>query len=131
MGILAASGGRESDNQRYTRRIALYVQSILLGANPANLKVKMEQSQKLAINVKTAQAIGFSPSWQFLEEADLLYLEQVKSDITPITLYEAIDQAVNNNLSLRIAQINPKLSQDNLSISSSSTNSSQAILFGA
>jgi outer membrane protein TolC len=116
MGVLAASGGRESDNQRYTRRIALYVQSILLGANPANLKVKMEQSQKLAINMKTAQAIGFSPSWQFLEEADLLYLEQIKSEITPITLYEAIDQAVNNNLSLRIAQINPKLSQDNLSI---------------
>jgi outer membrane protein len=33
MGVLAASGGRESDNQRYTRRIALYVQSILLGAD--------------------------------------------------------------------------------------------------
>lgn len=114
MGVLAASGGRASDNQRYTRRIALYVQSILLGADPAKLKVGMEQPQKLAINMKTAQAIGFSPSWRFLEEADLLYLEQVKSQVNVITLSEAIDQAINNNLAFRIAQINPKLSQNSL-----------------
>ena len=114
MGVLAASGGRASDNQRYNRRIALYVQSILLGADPAKLKVDIEQTQKLAINMKTAQAIGFSPSWQFLEEADLLYLDQVKSHATAITLNDAIDQAINNNLSLRIAQINPELSKDSL-----------------
>ncbi len=114
MGVLAASGGRASDNQRYTRRIALYVQSILLGADPAKLKVNMEQPQKLAINMKTAQAIGFSPSWPFLEEADLLYLEQTKSHTTSITLNDAIDQAINNNLGLRIAQINPELSKDSL-----------------
>jgi outer membrane protein TolC/ABC-type uncharacterized transport system substrate-binding protein len=114
MGVLAASGGRTADMQRYTRRIALYVQAILLGADPAQLKVNMEQSQKLAINMKTAEAINFSPNWRFLEEADLLYLEQVKTHVTPITLNNAIDPAINNNLNLRIAQINPELSKDSL-----------------
>ena len=114
LGVLAASGGRAADMQRYTRRIALYVQAILLGADPAQLKVNMEQSQKLAINMKTAEAINFSPNWRFLEEADLLYLEQVKAHVTPITLNNAIDQAISNNLSLRIAQINPELSKDSL-----------------
>lgn len=114
LGVLAASGGRAADMQRYTRRIALYVQAILLGADPAQLKVNMEQSQKLAINMKTAEAINFSPNWRFLEEADLLYLEQVKAHVTPIRLNNAIDQAISNNLSLRIAQINPELSKDSL-----------------
>ena len=118
--MLAASGGRAADMQRYTRRIALYVQAILLGADPAQLKVNMEQSQKLAINMKTAQAINFSPSWRFLEEADLLYLEQVQANITPISLNNAIDQAISNNLSLRIAQINPELSKDSLTSASTS-----------
>lgn len=119
MGVLAASGGRASDNQRYTRRIALYVQSIILGTDPAYLKVNMDQPQKLAINMKTAKAIGFSASWQFLEAADLLYQEEVKIDTTPLTLNQAIDRAINDNLDLRIAQINPKLSKDNLSIARS------------
>jgi ABC-type uncharacterized transport system substrate-binding protein len=114
LGVLAASGGRAADMHRYTRRIALYVQAILLGADPAQLKVNMEQSQKLAINMKTAQAINFSPNWRFLEEADLLYLEQVQANVTPISLNNAIDQAISNNLSLRIAQINPELSKDSL-----------------
>ena len=61
MGLLATSSGRDVDTIRYARRIALHVQRILLGANADDLKVDFEQPQKLAINMRTARAIGYSP----------------------------------------------------------------------
>ena len=113
IGILATLSGREVDTIRYARRIALYVQSILLGTNAAELKVDLDQPPKLAINMKTARAIGFSPKWQFLEIADLLYEEELEGK-TKISLTEAIERAINQNLSLQIEKINLQLSDDNV-----------------
>lgn len=113
MGLLATLSGREVDTIRYARRIALHVQSILLGSNAADLKVELDQPPKLAINMKTARAIGFSPKWQALETADLLY-EEITNNKTPLSLVEAIQQSINANLALQIDKLNLELSIDDV-----------------
>ncbi len=113
MGLLATSSGREVDTIRYARRIALYMQSILLGSNASTLKIELEQPQKLAINMRTARAIGFSPKWQSLESADLLY-EEVTNNKVSVSLVEAIQKAISSNLSLQIDKLDLALSKDDV-----------------
>lgn len=119
IGLLATLSGREVDAIRYSRRIALYVQSILLGSNASDLKVDLDQPPKLAINMRTARAINFSPKWQFLEVADLLYEEEIDNKI-PVSMTEAIQQAINANLSLQIDKLDLELSRDNVTNARSS-----------
>lgn len=121
MGLLATSSGREVDTIRYARRIALYIQSILLGSNASDLKVDLDQPSKLAINMKTARAINFSPKWEFLELADLLYEEEIENK-TPVSMTEAIKQAIDANLSLQVDKLDLELSKNNV------TNARSALL---
>ena len=114
MGLLATSSGRDLDTIRYARRIALLMQSILLGENAANLKVALSQPDKLAINMQTARAIEFSPKWRFLETADLLYEDSLQ-DQSLLTLTEAIEVAVASNLSLQVDRLDLELAKDNVS----------------
>ena len=114
MGLLATSSGRDVDTIRYARRVALYVQSILLGTNAADLKIDLDQPAKLAINMNTARAIGFSPKWQFLEIADLLYAESSENQ-KPINMVEAIERSIDANLSLQINKLDLDLARDSVS----------------
>ena len=118
MGILATSSGRDRDTIRYARRIALLTQSILLGENAANLKVALAQPEKLAINMQTARAIGFSPNWRFLETADLLYEDNIQNQ-TLLTLTQAIEAAVASNLSLQVDRLDLELAKDRVTNSRS------------
>ncbi len=121
MGLLATSSGRDRDTIRYARRIALLMQSILLGENAANLKVGLAQPEKLAINMQTARAIDFSPKWRFLETADLLYGDSLEN-LTLLTLTEAIEEAIALNLSLQVDRLDLELAKDSV------TNSRSALL---
>ena len=113
LGLLATSSGRDRDTIRYARRIALLIQSILLGENAGNLKVALAQPEKLAINMQTAQAIGFSPNWRFLETADLLYEDNIQN-VMLLTLTEAIEKAVTSNLSLQVDRLDLELAKDSV-----------------
>ncbi|MCP4643850.1 MAG: TolC family protein [bacterium] len=88
-----------SDYARLARRIAIYVQRILLGENPATFPVAYSQGERLTLNMETARTIGFHPSWAALAEADLLHEERV--DIArSLTLMSVIEEAVGANLEL-------------------------------
>jgi putative tryptophan/tyrosine transport system substrate-binding protein len=52
------------------RRGALYVHKILQGTKPADLPVEQPVKFDLAVNVKTAKAIGLSVPESFLLRAD-------------------------------------------------------------
>jgi ABC-type uncharacterized transport system substrate-binding protein len=70
-GVLAAVSPK-SDITRLARRVALNVQRILIGEDPATFQVALFQGLHLSINMATARAIGYSPDWNTLTEADLI-----------------------------------------------------------
>jgi hypothetical protein len=97
-GVLA-SITPETNLARLARRIALNVQRILLGEKPGNIKVAFPIGEKLTINMATARAIGFYPSWSTLTEAELLNEETERVD-RRLTLDSAVREAIKVNLDL-------------------------------
>ena len=119
LGLMMTLNGRKIDSLRFSRRIALMVQSILLGTNPARLRVDLDHQPKLAINMKTAKAIGYSPKWRVLETAELLFNNDY-SNVDSTSLTDAIHQAVAANLDLSSEQMNVALAEDQVESARSS-----------
>ncbi len=105
-GLLLSSVGRPEDMLRVNRRIALNVQRILLGEAPATIPVFLQESRRLAINMKTAAAIDFAPRYAVLNDAEQLFREQVDVG-EPVALLDAMAEAVEANLSLQVAAFDP------------------------
>lgn len=118
LGFMLTLNGRKMDDLRFSRRIALMVQSILLGTNASQLEVDLENSPKLAINMQTARAIGYSPKWRDMEVAELLFDNETQ-DATALTLTAAISQSVAANLALLSDKMNIALAEDQVSTSRS------------
>lgn len=113
LGFLATLSGRKVDELRFSRRVALNVQSILLGTPAAELKIDLDQPSKLAINMEVANRIGLPIKWKVLEQAELLNDQATRSN-RPITLIEAVNRAVAANLELQANQQNVEIARDNL-----------------
>ncbi len=111
LGLLMTGVGRNVELTRAARRVALNLQSILLGTNASQLKVGLLQPQKLAINMRTARAIGYSPRWKELDAAILLN-EKPDHDTTQYTFVEAVARSVESNLSLQIDSIDRAIADD-------------------
>lgn len=119
MGLLLASGGRAEDQIRVARRIALNIQRILLGDRPREVPVALQQTQRLAINMRTAAAIDYSPSYAVLTDAEQLFLEETEAG-TPLALLDAMSEAVAANLGLQVASFDPLLAEEDVRASRSS-----------
>jgi outer membrane protein TolC/ABC-type uncharacterized transport system substrate-binding protein len=109
--LLAAAPALEME--RVARRVALNVRRILLGEKPSSIPVAFARGEGLTINMRTARAIGFSPGWRLLTNAELLYEEQEVSG-QALTFTAAVRQAVELNLSVQIAQINASAGQQDI-----------------
>lgn len=107
-GFLMTSGGRDEDAVRYARRFALNVQRIILGDEPGSIDVRMAEPQRLAINMRTAEAIGFFPRYAVLVDAEQLYGDELELG-EPLGLNEAIAEALRANLNLAAASYEPQL----------------------
>jgi outer membrane protein len=97
-GLLMTTGGAERDIERLARRVAIMIQRISNGEDPATFEVGFPTSQRLLINMQVAHAIGFSPRWQFLADAEQLNAEA--GDAQPLTLLDAMREALQANPSL-------------------------------
>jgi outer membrane protein TolC len=84
---------------KLARRVALNAQRILLGGEPSSLPVTLVLGEQLTINDATARAIGVSPSWGVVTEAELI--QQPREDITrKLDLYTAVQEALEANVEL-------------------------------
>jgi outer membrane protein TolC len=97
-GILVGAAS-ELEWPRLARRTALTIQSILLGQNAGELPVLFSQEGRLTINMSTARAIGFSPTWEQLIEADLV-AEEPEGPTRQLTLAGTVKEAMTVNLDL-------------------------------
>jgi outer membrane protein len=103
-----------SDISRLARRVALGVQQALLGESLAHLPVDFERGEQLVLNMATARAIGASPSWRILTEAELLKSERAPSE-HPTTLQDAVATALAGNHRLRAANAQLEASREDRS----------------
>lgn len=93
----------EDDLSRRARRVAGNIRRILNGENAGTLPVDLASVAQLTLNMATARAIGFSPDWITLTEADLLNEEA--PDAGPSwSLARVGQEAVRVNLDLRAAE---------------------------
>ena len=91
----------ETDFPRLARRIALNIQRILMGEDAGSLPVRLELQEKLVINLETATAVGVFPRIRVAMEAELIKGKVGEIEQT-LTLSEAVREAVEANLSLRV-----------------------------
>ncbi|NIM98000.1 MAG: TolC family protein [candidate division Zixibacteria bacterium] len=84
---------------KIARRVALNVQRILLGEEPGSIPVAFAPRTQLTINMATARAIGVSPSWAVLTEAELIE-EERKEIKRQLDFYSATKEAIAVNLDL-------------------------------
>ncbi|NIS75133.1 MAG: TolC family protein [Deltaproteobacteria bacterium] len=116
-GVLAAVSPK-SDITRLARRVALNVQRILIGEDPATFQVALFQGLHLSINMATARSIGYSPDWNTLTEADLIN-EEVPDIPRRVTLESAVNEALAANLDLAAANREVAAGEEEVRISRS------------
>jgi len=99
MGVLA--GLAPGDKVRFARRIALNIQQILLGQAATDLPVLLHEEDSLVINARTAQSIGFSPTFSQWMEA--VWVDRPDPSHEPsLTLEDSMLLAAERNLALDI-----------------------------
>jgi outer membrane protein TolC len=110
--LLSVSGDREED-QRLARRIALDLQRIVAGEDAANIEVGFPVQHRLAINMRTARAIGFSPRWQDLTDAEQYFAEETAA-LPTLSLIEAMQTALAANPDLRVSQLDSAIAGEDV-----------------
>lgn len=99
----------------FARRIALNVQRALNDEDPEDFKVKVNLKEELVLNMATARAIDFSPSFDLLSEAVLLNEEQEDVERS-ISMFDAIEEAIRENLTLDIARKDVEISSRDVAV---------------
>ena len=113
---LGALGGLEPDiSSVVARRIALNLHQLLLGVETEALPVYLPIQDRLVINMKTARAAGWSPSYDLSLLATFINTDD---DVLsrPLTLAEAMKRARDSNASVRIAVEEPQILKEEASI---------------
>lgn len=85
---LMATNRPDTGFERVGRRIAIAIQRILSGENASKLPVTLRLGESLVINMATARAIGRSPSWAVLTEAELL--NQSRSEVDRVVGFDNV-----------------------------------------
>ncbi len=92
--------------QRRIRRLALQVQGVLLGENPAEMEVALDGARQLVINMQTAGEIGISLPFDVLLEAKTLFDDSSSATASrQWTLNQVAHTAMAENLSARAARL--------------------------
>jgi len=107
-----------SDNKRLIRQIALQVQQISLGMDPARLYVSFKPYPSLSMNSQTAKDVGFTPSWDLISRATILDADDTESHY--FSIEEIMDRAVGYNLGILQAEQQIEVSEHNVEMADAS-----------
>ncbi len=110
---LGAMVGYESGSNiaKMPRRVALDVAKIVEGTNAADLPVRISTFGETAIiNMNTVRAVDKYPSWDLLTESLLLHEYDTDAERS-LNLKTMIMEALDKNLTLRIAEKDPLIAQ--------------------
>ncbi len=119
---LGAYAAYETDENfaRIPRRVALNALKILEGQDAANLSVTMDNfTENLLINMETARKARYYPSWDLMSEAILLNVTAVDEGDRALTMSSAIAEALQGNLSVKVAEKDVQIVQRDVSIARS------------
>ncbi len=97
---LMATVSKNTSLTRLARQVALNIQRTLEGEDPSTFRVIFSPGERLTINMATVRAIGISPPWSYLTQADLLNQESLEG-VRELSFYKAVEEAVNANLDLQ------------------------------
>ncbi|MCZ6878326.1 MAG: TolC family protein, partial [Acidobacteria bacterium] len=100
-GVLASLGPLD-ETLRRARRVAINIQRVLEGEPAAEIPVDYRREERLTINMATARALGVSPPYTTLIEADLLN-EEVSQAARTLSLSGVVREASTVNLDLAVA----------------------------
>jgi len=117
-GLMLTTGGAERDNERMARRIALSIQRLAAGDDPATFEVAFPTEQRFAINMQVATAIGFSPRWDLLSDSEQIGAPP-EAALPPLTLVEAMQEALDANPALAGSAAQRDASRDEIGIARS------------
>ena len=87
--------------QQLARRLAVDLRDIAVGRSADSLQVTVNVENRLFLNMDTARALAFSPSFQLLFEAELIRDFEVPG--RRLDLRTAVEESLQRNLSLAIA----------------------------
>jgi outer membrane protein TolC len=110
-GLLMTTGGAERDSDRAARRVALMLERIGRGEDPGTFDVGFPAERRIAFNMRTAQALGFSPGFQFLLDAEQLHAD-APAELPRLTLREAMREALTANPALAASRARLDSSSD-------------------
>lgn len=103
---------------KITRRIALNFQRILLGEKPEELPVGIAIDDRLTLNMTTARAVGVSPPFTILTEAEVLKGERTEIE-RKLTLLGVITEAIDKNLDIAVQNKAVAASAENIALARS------------
>jgi len=117
-GLMLTTGGAERDNERLARRIALSIQRLAAGDDPATFEVAFPTEQRFAINMQVATRIGFSPRWDVLANSEQVGAP-ASAALPTLTLVEAMREALDLNPALAGSAAQRDASRDEIEIARS------------
>ncbi|HET7469473.1 MAG TPA: TolC family protein, partial [Gemmatimonadales bacterium] len=103
---------------RRARRVAVDLQRILAGEDAAALPVRLVGAPRLTLNLTTARAIGFSPSYSLLTDAELVGTDSLGPADT-VSLAQTMQGALAANLDLKAADLEVESGSQNVRLARS------------
>ncbi len=117
-GLLGTTSGSTVDDVVLSRRVAILLRSILGRTDPGTLNVGFESHGRLVLNLRTARAIGFSPTWASRVDAEMLHRDEQRGG-QQVSLIEAMEIAVAANLELRAVDLGVEIARDDIRLARS------------
>lgn len=108
LGIMATNKAKEN-LERFFRRIALNIESIINGKNASELPVYLDYNSQLTVNYNTADQIGIPIKYSLIANTNFVgNVEKIESENT-YSLLDVFNQTIKNNLSLLSQKKNVEL----------------------